>query len=98
VVKILGSDSLYFSSYRLWKLGFFTSPKTSLKQVFLVKLSYLKARKSKLSATSFIGKNITIVFQVQILEVISKKLDTWHSIQVHSLERAKNQQVLGKLP
>jgi hypothetical protein len=31
-------------------------------------------------------------------KIILKKLDTWHSIQVHSLEKANNQQIFGKLP
>jgi hypothetical protein len=41
----------------MWKLGCLTSPKTSLKQVFLVELSYINLGKSKLSATSSFGKN-----------------------------------------
>jgi hypothetical protein len=41
VVKISASGSLYFQRYTLWKIRFLTSPITSLKQVFWVKLSYI---------------------------------------------------------
>jgi hypothetical protein len=58
MVKNLGSDSQYFWKNKLCRLEFFTSPKTSIKQAFFVKLSYMKLEKFKLSATSSIGNNI----------------------------------------
>lgn len=53
-VKFLGSDLLCFKSYGWWKLKFLTSPKTSLKNVFLAKQLFLKLMISKLSSTSVI--------------------------------------------
>jgi hypothetical protein len=70
------------------------SPKTSLKQVFLVEVSYLKLRNSKLSATSSFGKNIDYNISSKIFKTRSKKLETWNSIQVRYLERDTNQQFL----
>jgi hypothetical protein len=57
----------------------------------------MKLIKSKLGATSFFGKKISHIISSENFQKISKILGTWHSIQVHYLERAKNQQVLGKL-
>jgi hypothetical protein len=58
MVEIIGSYVPHFQKYRLCKLMFFTSPKTNIKHVFLVELSYLKLGKFKLSATNFFGKKI----------------------------------------
>jgi hypothetical protein len=41
IVQIPTSMSLYFLRYTLWKIGFFTIPITSLKQLFWVKWSYI---------------------------------------------------------
>jgi hypothetical protein len=39
MVKNSACESLYFWSYTLWKIEFLTSPETSLKLVFWVKMS-----------------------------------------------------------
>ena len=56
VVQISGPHSLLVLSYTLWKLRFFTSPKTSLRHVFWVKQLYLNLAQSKLSKTYCIRK------------------------------------------
>jgi hypothetical protein len=58
-------------------------------------VTYPKIGKSKLSATSNFGKKTKHVISGINIIIKSEILDTWHSIQVHYLERDKNQQVLG---
>jgi hypothetical protein len=90
LVEILGSDSLSFFNYKIWKLGFLTSPKTCIKHVFLVQLSHLNLEKEELSATSSFGKNIDqSILDKKIISRL-KKLDMWKAIQFQSLERNKN--------
>jgi len=58
----------------------------------------MKFEKSKLSATSFFEKKTNQSILGKNFKNNYEILDTWNSIQVHSLERAKIQQVLVKLP
>jgi hypothetical protein len=75
-----------------------TSPKTSLKHVFLVEVIYRKLGMSKLSSTSSFGNKIDHTILGKNFRIISKTLDMWHSIHVFYLERDKNQHILGRLP
>jgi hypothetical protein len=96
VVKISGSGLLYFKKYRVWKLRFLTSSETSFKHVFLVKQSYLKLAKSKLSATSSIGKMIDHSISVPNFISRFENLDMWQTVQVCSSVRYKTTS-FGKL-
>ena len=90
VVQFVDFESLQVRSYTQWKLGFLTSLKTSLKQVFQEKLLYMENEKSKLSKTYCIRKKMKQSVYYMNLRFNSKKLDTWQVVHFHSPERAKN--------
>jgi hypothetical protein len=65
---------------------FFTSPITSLKQVFWVKQSYLIPRLSKFHETSFIGKRTVYIILGANFRINYPILDVCQYVQVCFLE------------
>jgi hypothetical protein len=96
-VQILALDSLYSEINFLRKLGFLVGPDFSLKQVFLGKQLYIKLKTSKVSEKYSISYSTNLIFIDTNFKLLSEDNGTWHSVQVRSLEREKNQHILGKL-
>ena len=82
-------ESLYFWSYAEWKLGFLTSPKTSIKHMLWKKSLYLEHTRSKLSNTYYIRKMMNHNICGGNFKITSKKLDTWQVVHFSLLKETK---------
>ena len=75
VFQFLDLETLHVWRYFPWKLGFFTSPKTSLKQVLWEKQPYMWNTRSKLSENYCIRKKMDHNICGSFFSFRSK---TWH--------------------